>query len=551
MRGKKNNATPGEPALVGALCVVLRKRFAVAAGERLGVGVSGGADSVGLLRLMVEAQRKIGFVLCVAHFNHKLRGKASEADEKFVARLAAEHGLEFCVESDDVAALAKRERRNVEDAGRRARYGWFERLVKEGRLARVAVAHTADDQAETVLAHILRGTGIAGLGGIHPQVGCVFRPLLAMRRAELRAYLRSKRQVWLEDATNRDVTRTRARIRRLLLPTLDKKFNPAVVEHLCQLAELAREDDTWLEEETHRRLNEVSSDRPDGICIPVAELVDQVELAGETAAIGRSAFTGRRGHRKAAATRELDVRGSDRQTLPGSGPAGAPVPQRAHSAIAKRMVRLLVRGVKPQMGELGAQHVGMVLQLAAHGHSGQILQLPGNVEVRRERDTMVFRGGEPLSREQARERKRASNQQKNTKRARSAFALEVRLPATGEALRLAAPSRILHLRVIDWPEEGRETTEWRIVLDRVRLREPLVLRAWRAGDAMRPAGHQKRHTLARLLNELGRTRWEKEAWPVLESAGKVAWALGLPVAEEFAVAKDSRAGVVITEESAR
>ena len=127
--------------------------------------------------------------------------------------MAAEHGLEFFVARDYVAALAKRQKCNVEDAARRARYAYFERLGKVGRVARVAVAHTADDQAETVLAHILRGTGIAGLGGIHPEAGCVFRPLLTVRRGELRAYLRNKRQTWREDVTNKDVTRTRARIR--------------------------------------------------------------------------------------------------------------------------------------------------------------------------------------------------------------------------------------------------------------------------------------------------------------------------------------------------
>jgi len=89
---------------------------------------------------------------------------------------------------------------------------FFGRLVKEGRVSRIAVAQTADDQAETVLAHIMRGTGLAGLAGIHPQAGSVFRPLLGIRRAALRAYLRDKRQKWREDATNRDETRTRARI---------------------------------------------------------------------------------------------------------------------------------------------------------------------------------------------------------------------------------------------------------------------------------------------------------------------------------------------------
>ena len=121
--------------------------------------------------------------------------------------------------------------------------------------------------------------------------------------------------------------------------------------------------------------------------------------------------------------------------------------------------------------------------------------------------------------------------------------------AVGEALRFAALSRILHFRVIDWPSEGRETTNTGAVLDRDRLRAPLELRNWRPGDAMRPAGHQNRHTVARFLNELGASRWEKESWPVLTSAGKLAWVLGLPVAHEFAMVEGSRAAVVITEES--
>jgi tRNA(Ile)-lysidine synthase len=125
----------------------------------------------------------------------------------------------------------------------------------------------------------------------------------------------------------------------------------------------------------------------------------------------------------------------------------------------------------------------------------------------------------------------------------------VHLPASGEELRLDALSRILRFRVIDWPLEGRETTKTGAVLDRSRLRPPLELRNWRPGDAMRPAGHQNRHTVARLLNEMGVSRWEKESWLVLTSAGKLAWVLGLPVADEFAVAEGSRAAVVITEES--
>ena len=480
--------------LVESLRVLLRERFGVCAGERIGVAVSGGADSVSLLRLFVELREMLGVVVCVAHFNHKLRGKASEADEKFVASLAAKYGLEFFVSHQNVAAKAKRERANLEDAGRRARYTFFEQLVKEGRVSRVAVAQTADDQAETTLAHILRGTGLAGLAGIHPEAGSVFRPLLGIRRAALRAYLREKRQAWREDASNRDETRTRARVRHQLMPFLEKKFQSSVVEHLCQLAELAREDNDYLEFTAGWRLNVLAKENKAGISIPVRDI-----------ALGQNPKT----------------KAEDEHSRPDL------------VALPKRMVRQLVQRVKPRVGELGSVHVDAVLRLAKSGHSGKLLQLPGGVEVLRERDSLTFRA--------------AAFQKDQTDP--SIFSLLVNLPATGSELRLDALSRILRIRVIDWPPEGRETTKTGAVLDPNRLRAPLELRNWRPGDAMQPTGHQNRRTLARLLNELGANRWEKESWPVLTSAGKVAWVLGLPVADGFAMAEGSRAAVVITEES--
>ena len=136
---------PRRNELAQRLQALLHKGNLLRPGERLGVAVSGGADSVALLRLLLELREELGCVLCVVHFNHKLRGRASDADEKFVAGLAAKHGLEFFVARENIAAKTKRERGNLEDVARRARYAFFERLAKEGRLARIAVAHTADD----------------------------------------------------------------------------------------------------------------------------------------------------------------------------------------------------------------------------------------------------------------------------------------------------------------------------------------------------------------------------------------------------------------------
>jgi tRNA(Ile)-lysidine synthase len=481
--------------LVESLRVSLRERFGVCAGERIGVAVSGGADSVALLRLLIELREELGVVLCVAHFNHKLRGKASGADEQFVARLAAQHGLEFFIARENVAEKARRERANLEDAARRARYAYFGQLVTDGRVSRIAVAQTADDQAETVLAHILRGTGLAGLAGIHPQAGSAFRPLLGIRHGALRDYLRGIRQAWREDASNRDETRTRARIRHKLLPFLEKQFQSPVVEHLCQLAELAREDNSYLDYAAQFRAKAVGKEIGAGISIPVGEFA---------------------GVQKGFPKR-----------------SGAESPETSALALRKRMIREVVKRMKPRAGELGALHVDAVLHLAGNGHSGKILQLPGGVEVRRERDSLVFRASAP----------------RKDKAESATFSLHVHLPATGEELRIDALSHILRFRVIDWPSEGRETISTGAVLDRGQLLVPLELRSWRPGDSMRPKGHQNRHKVARLLNELGVSRWEKESWPVLASAGRLAWVLGLPVADEFAVAEGSRVAVVITEES--
>jgi tRNA(Ile)-lysidine synthase len=360
-RPSKQGQSTKRHKLLETLRPVLREQFGVVAGERIGLGVSGGADSVALLRLFVDLREELGIVPCVVHFNHQLRGKDSDADERFVAELAAQHDLEFFLARENIAAKAKRERANLEDAARRARYAYFEQLVKEGRMARVAVAHTAEDQAETVLAHMLRGTGLAGLSGIHPETRSVFRPLLAVRRGELRAYLKSKKQSWREDVTNLDTTRTRARMRLQLMPFLEKRFNAFVVAHLCQLAELAREDNEYLERECELRICALAKERGDGLAIPARDI--------------------------ALGSRPLESHSEKEEAFWREGAR----------AMAKRMVRQLVQRAKARAGELSAQHVEAVLHLAQYGHSGKILQLPGGVEVRRERDALLFRsaaGGE-------------------------------------------------------------------------------------------------------------------------------------------------------------
>ena len=228
----------------------IRRSRMMSAGDRVGVAVSGGADSVALLRLLESLRHELGVTLLVLHLDHMLRGTESDADARFVEELARASGPEYIKAREDVRAAATDNGLNLEEAARRLRYGFFERVLADQRAARIAVAHTADDQAETVLGHIMRGTGLTGLASIYPIVespsgGSIVRPLLQIRRHELRDYLQARRQEWREDATNMDQTRLRARIRAQLVPVLERDFSSGIVQHLGDLARFAREEESF------------------------------------------------------------------------------------------------------------------------------------------------------------------------------------------------------------------------------------------------------------------------------------------------------------------
>jgi tRNA(Ile)-lysidine synthase len=451
--------------------------------------------------LFLELREKLGIVLSVVHFNHKLRGKASDADEAFVAKLAWKHGLEFHAASEHVAKKAKEERANLEDTARRARYDYFRSLAESGTCTRIAVAHTADDQAETVLAHLLRGTGLAGLGGIHPVAGPVIRPLLGVRRNELRNYLRTCKQTWREDVTNRDTKRMRARIRRKLLPLLQKQFQPAIVEHLATLADLAREDEADLQSQAEMRVLALAVETKGGLRIPARD-------------IARPWATSRN-------LQEEDRKGYNIAIV--------------STGVRKRMVRHIIANIKPRAGQLGANHVEAVLELARSGKNGGSLVLPGGIEVRKEHDSLLFHAIENAG---------ARTSRPDPKE----YEYKIDMAQGKAEVKVAELGCVFRFRVIDWPPKRGETSKDRVVLDRDRLRLPLVLRNWRPGDRLRPQGHRSAHKLKRLLNEKHVSRWERDGWPVLTSGGVLVWARGFSVAADFAANEGTRAGIVIVEE---
>jgi tRNA(Ile)-lysidine synthase len=228
-------------ALLDAVCKAVRCYGLLDSGDTVLVALSGGADSVALLAALRELRDVLGVALVAAHLDHGLRGAESAADRVFVERLASELAVPLHVETAEIPSG------NLEAQARRVRYAFLERAAKAFGATKIATAHTLDDQAETVLLHLLRGAGRRGLGGIRPRRGRIIRPLIRCDRIQVRWFLVERGLQWCRDRSNFDFTYARSRIRAGYLPALAREFNPRLARALARLADVQREEDALLD----------------------------------------------------------------------------------------------------------------------------------------------------------------------------------------------------------------------------------------------------------------------------------------------------------------
>ncbi len=446
-------------------------------GLRLGVAVSGGADSVALLRALAERSTELGLVLHVAHLHHGLRGAEADADLAFVRDLAAQLGLLFHEARVDTEAeacaypAAGKPAETIEEAARRLRYAWFRQLLSRTpphavALDAIATAHTLDDQAETVLAKFLRGAWTEGLAGISPkletaQAGRILRPLLATTRAEVEAYLNVIGQPWREDSTNRHLTFTRNRIRHELLPLLEG-WNPQLRSHLAHMAALARDEEAWWQAE-------------------VARLAPQLILPGKPV----------RGGGRAAG----DGLAIDCSRLAGLAPA---------------LQRRLLRHATEQLGaEPGFAATESLRELALGGHAGQKLELAQGLWAERT----------------AREMRLAAAAATSRKKAGAEVVPRYSIAVPGE---IVAATFGLHLKI----ELAGSTA------DTSRSAEghaTATLRNWKPGDRVRLRYTSGPRKVKEVLERLRVTGSERGLWPVLELNGRIVWMKGVELEPEAGI----------------
>ncbi len=240
-------------------------------GQKVGVAVSGGADSVCLLYLLVELAPRWDVRLTVLHLDHRLRGSESRQDAEFVKNLAERLGLPFHLREANIALGAG----NLEQAARRARLAFFREMIGSGVVDRVAVGHTRSDQAETVLFRFLRGSGTAGLAAIRPTTSAgIVRPLLEVERPEVECFLRDRGIPWREDSTNRSLQFARNRIRHGLMPQLTSEWNPKIRETLASTADWAQAEEAYWAVEIDRLAAGRLLERDGAILVRVDSLTD-------------------------------------------------------------------------------------------------------------------------------------------------------------------------------------------------------------------------------------------------------------------------------------
>ena len=229
----------------------IREHKLITPGDLVVAGISGGPDSMALLYILLQLRDRLNFKLAAAHLNHGLRPEAAD-EEKFVCDYCQNMQIPFYSRRLDVQEIAARGKKSLEEAGRDCRYQYFAELAAELGATRIATAHHRDDNAETVLLNLIRGSGIKGLRGIRPVNGIIIRPLLCVDKNEIESYLSENSIKYCIDLSNYSTDYLRNRIRHNLLPLLEQDYNPRIVDGLNQLADIAAAENDAMETETAR-----------------------------------------------------------------------------------------------------------------------------------------------------------------------------------------------------------------------------------------------------------------------------------------------------------
>ncbi len=449
-----------KPPLLKRVAGTIERHKMLIPGDKVLVGVSGGADSVALLHLMVALRPVMDLQLAVAHLNHGLRSDASDREAGFVEELSNKLGLLLHCETIELDPHLG----SLEERARRARYRFYRRLLREHGYTKLALGHHADDNAESVLLHLLRGCGIRGLSGIPPKRDrSIVRPLIETSRSEIEAYLKSHGFVHIEDASNSDIRFQRNRIRHQLIPLLQRDYNPNIRTALNRLAGLCRDEQTWLNTILQPKLE--------------SALID-------------------------SGSECLELRADMLRDEP--------------PAAQRRLIRMALRNWAGDLKRVGFDHIEAVIDLLHNHSAGSRLNLPRHIVAERTIDSLRFiesmtRGEDACG-------------------VASGFSYPVPLP-NDQGLTLELPGSDCRLCItisaapdLEMRKRAGNNAVW---FDLDRLKFPLTVRSYVAGDRLTPYGLQGTQKVKKVFIDRKIPRNKRSRIPIVTQDDTILWIAGI------------------------
>ena len=448
------------------------------AGDSVLVAVSGGPDSVTLAHVLLSLAREYSLRLGIAHLNHGLRKEAADSDADFVADFARRLNLTCFIEKKDVGAFQRTSRLSPEEAARKIRYDFYDRIAAQHGFNKIALGHHGNDNAELVLMNLLRGSGPLGLSGISPvRAGKIVRPLIHLKRSEIIAYTIEKKLSYVTDASNADLTFRRNRIRHQLIPALENNYNPRIIDALDRLATILRDEDQWIEDCLKPVFNR---------CVSV----------------------------KGAETIILDLAGFGRLA----------------AAARRRILRKAIFNVKKDLRRISLLHIDAVLDLIENGPVNGHLNLPERIRVQRHSATLsiarVNRG-------------QFTRFDKSAGTPAVAYQYTINSPGLISIKEANASIKLSEIgcgELPDFKKAGRHLA----FFDLDCLQFPLLVRNIQPGDRFSPLGVNGTQTVKKYFNNHKIPIGQRRPCPLLLSGDKIIWLVGHRIDDSVKVGARTR-----------
>ncbi|HHV95870.1 MAG TPA: tRNA lysidine(34) synthetase TilS [Clostridiaceae bacterium] len=494
-------------------------------GENVLVGVSGGPDSICLLHVLDYLSDELGIKIYAVHVNHMLRGEESDADEEYVKELCETLGVKLFNIAINVKEIAEKTGLSIEEAAREARYSEFKYLADKIGNCKIAVAHNKNDQAETVIMNIIRGTGLDGLKGMDYIRGNIIRPLLDVKREEIEEYCKQHNLKPRTDSTNLMNIYTRNKIRLDLIPYINDSFNVDIIENVVRMAELIRDDINYLKSVTEEAYKK---------CLVKSDYGN------------KSTNRNKIGLKSKDAVRCLYIEGADND-CDNIVVLDISKLRKLHRSILKRVLRLAIENVRGNIKDIESVHINQVFRLCVEGRTGAEIHLPTNVRASRSYDILkIFsRVDSDENLDESIENNTRENKFAKFQKATS-FCYNLNIPGITriEELNIEIEGTILNKELIDDIENFKKMGYNSLIqfFDYEKIKEgpEVVLRNRQKGDLIKPLKSVGTKKLKEFMIDSKIPRDIRDRILLLAKGREIVWVIGYRISDKFKVTENTK-----------